>query len=931
MLGHYRIKLKKFLSTGVILIFFLLSGQVYATHIRAGEITATLVNCNTNTYLITITGYTDTDSDVQFGGGELNFGDGRKIEFVEGATDWSDKQPLAPGVEITRFVIEHTFPGPGRYTITFFERNRNDHVVNMARSVDTPFYIETTIIIDPLLGCNNSPVMEVPPVDRACVGKSFIHNPGVYDVDGDSISYEIVINKKALNTLVDQYRFPNDPSFNGAVENGTAPATFTMDTEGNLVWNSPGTAGEYNLAFLVIEWRQAAPGEWVRIGSVTRDMQVIVDGDCRNEPPELILPNDTCVEAGTLLEDFVVGIDPDGDDVRIEWFGEAFSFSNNKANVNPLPAYRPQPDTVRFSWQTSCDHIRKDPYKFSFKISDRPTNGGTPLADIQLWNVHVVGPKPQGLTVTNMAGGEALVSWDPYTCVNAERIQVWRRVDTNPFVPGNCETGLPLNAGYELVGDTTAGALSFVDDNAGLRLQPGVTYCYRLVALFDEGVESYASDEFCISTIFDAPVITNVSVEETDATAGGILVKWMAPTEVDPADFPPPYLYEVYRIDGSGTGQKTLITGRIAETEFIDTGLNTQANVYSYLVYMYDAANRLVDSSAAASSVRLELNSLVGSLELNWSANTPWSNSYFQHPWHYIYRDHVDAGNPDALVLIDSVNVLQQGFTYLDDGSATNMEELSKDETYCYYVITSGSYGNSAIPSPLFNLSQINCGRPNDTIPPCLPPEFTFGDFNSPDECQEFINNTPCGFNNFTNTLTWTADFGEGCDTEIRGFKIYFSETGLEGSYEEIAERRDTFYVHRDLLSFAGCYKIATVDRSGNVSELSDPLCKDNCPVYELPNVITPNNDEANNTLEPMGCPRFIESVVIKIYNRWGTEVYNSAVATGIENPTNWDGRSNDGQELPTGVYYYLAEVKYQALNPDKAVYEIKGWIHVLR
>lgn len=922
--------MKKFLISGIILAFFL-GGRAYATHIRAGEITATLVNCNSNTYLITITGYTDTGSQVQFGGGELNFGDGRRIEFIEGATDWADKRDLGNGVAITKFVIEHTFPGPGRYTISFFERNRNDQVVNMANSVNTPFYIETTIVIDPLLGCNNSPVMEVPPIDRACVGKSFIHNPGVYDADGDSISYEIVINKKARNTLVDQYRFPNDPSFGGTVENGTEPATFSIDFDGNLVWNSPGMEGEYNLAFLVVEWREVAPGHWVRIGSVTRDMQVIVEGDCRNEKPELIMPIDTCVEAGTLLQDIIVGIDPDGDRVKIEWFGEAFNFSANKAVVTPEPAFRSQPDTVSFSWQTSCAHIRKNPYKFSFKITDAPPIGGTPLSDIQLWNVQVVGPRPQGLTVANLSGGQALVSWDPYTCANAERIQVWRRVDTNPFVPGNCETGLPLNAGYEMVGDTTANATSFVDDNNGLRLQPGVTYCYRLVAVFADGVESYASEEFCISTVFDAPVITNVTVEQTHATAGSILVKWMAPTEIDPADFPPPYLYELYRIEGTGAGAKTLITGKISETEFTDTGLNTEANVYSYLVYMYDAANRLVDSSAAASSVRLELNSLVGSLELTWSANTPWTNSYLGHPWHYIYRNHVDSGNPDALVLIDSVNVLQEGFSYLDDGSATNMDELSKDETYCYYVITSGSYGNSAIPSPLFNASQINCARPNDTIPPCLPPEFTFGDFNSPDECVEFINSTPCGFTNFTNTLTWTADFGEGCDTEIRGFKIYFSETGLEGTYEEIAELKDTFFVHRNLLSFAGCYRIATVDRSGNVSELSEPLCKDNCPVYSLPNVITPNGDDYNDTFRPMGCPRFVESVSIKIYNRWGTEVYSSDLATGLENPTHWNGTTNDGQELPSGVYYYVAKVKYQALNPDQSVYEVKGWVHLLR
>lgn len=920
--------MKKFLLFAGVFIF-ILDARVYGTHIRAGEITATLINCNTNTYLITITGYTDTGSDVQFGGGEIAFGDGETIEFIEGATDWADKQDLGNEIAITKFVIEHTYPGPGRYTIRFFERNRNDHVINMANSVNTPFYIETTLIIDPLLGCNNSPVMEIPPIDRACVGKSFVHNPGVYDPDGDSISYEIVVNKKAYETFVDKYRFPNDPFFGGTVENSNAPATFSIDTDGNLVWNSPGKEGEYNLAFLVIEWRQVAPGEWVRMGSVTRDMQVIVEGDCRNEKPELIVPEDTCLEAGTNLQNFIVGLDPDGDNVKIEWFGEAFDFSNNKAVITPGPAFRPQPDTVFFSWQTACNHIRSEPYKFSFKITDSPGNGGTPLAEFELWNVQIVGPKPKGLQVTNLAGGQAQITWDRYECPNAESIQVWRRVDTNPFVPDNCQTGLPANAGYELVGEASASDTSFIDNNGGLRLQPGVTYCYRLVGVFADDVDSYASDEFCISTKFDAPVITNVSVQQTDATAGSILVKWMAPTEVEPDLFPPPYLYELYRV--TEAGEKTRITGRIGATEFTDSGLNTENQIYSYLVYMYDAANRLVDSSATAASVRLELTSLVGSIELSWSANTPWSNSYPLHPWHYIYRDHVDANNTASLVLIDSVNVLEQGFSYLDDGSATNLEELSKDETYCYYIITAGSYGNSAIPAPLFNLSQVNCARPNDTIPPCQPAVFTFGDFNSPDECLEFINSQPCGFNNFSNTLTWTADISEGCDQEIGGFKIFFSETGLEGSYEEIAQVRDTFFVHRNLPSFAGCYKIAAVDRSGNISDISEALCKDNCPVYELPNVITPNGDNANDFFRAMNCPRFVESVKFRVYNRWGTEVFNSELQQGGESGINWGGITNEGYELPTGVYYYVAEIKYQALDPNRSVFEIKGWVHVLR
>jgi hypothetical protein len=933
--------LKKLILSGI--AFLLFYGNALATHIRAGEITLELINCATNTYRVTITGYTDTRSTVQFGGGELDFGDGTRIEFLEGETQWSVKRDLGRDVAVTQFIVEHTYPGPGWYTLRFFERNRNAPVINMSNAVNTPFYIETRVLIDPLIGCNNTPVMEIPPIDRACVGKMFIHNPGAYDVDGDSISYEIVKNKKALNTVVDNYRFPNDPSFNGKVENGEEPATFSIDSDGNLIWNSPGTAGEYNLAFLVKEWRQVAPGVWKEIGRITRDMQVIVEGDCMNNKPELIVPIDTCIEAGTLLRDIIVGIDPDGDQVMIEHFGEAFNFTNNRAVVTPAPAFRPQPDTVHFSWQTSCDMIRQEPYKFSFKITDKPTNNGTPLNDIKIWNVSIVGPKPKGLMVTNLPGGAAQVNWDQYECPNATAIQIWRRVDSNPFVPDNCETGLPANSGYELIGEVDRASTSFVDDNNGERLTPGATYCYRLVGVFN-GVESYASDEFCITTQLDAPVITNVSVLETDIANGEILVKWLPPLQINQSLFPPPYYYDVYRGTGlSGGNRVKVTTNRITATEFIDRGINTQEQAYNYIIYLYDAANRLVDSSAVASSVRLGLASLIGSIELAWTANTPWSNTVAQHPWHYIYRSNVDPANPNTLVKIDSVNVLQTGFVYMDDGSATNESVLSEDITYCYFVTTSGSYGNALIPTPLLNNSQISCARPNDTIPPCEPLAITFSDFNSPDECEEFIKNQPCWFDDFSNTLTWKADLTGDCDQEIRGFKIFFSETGAENSYIEIAEVVDTFYVHRNLSSFAGCYRVAAVDRSGNLSTITEPICKDNCPVYVLPNVFTPNDDGTNDFFAAITrqdddgswlCPRFVESVKFRVYNRWGVEVYNSELDNRMGEFSimiNWDGRTNSGVDVPTGVYYYIADIKYHALDPRKSTYEIKGWVHILR
>ena len=58
------------------------------------------------------------------------------------------------------------------------------------------------------------------------------------------------------------------------------------------------------------------------MGYVRRDMQILVD-DCDNLRPDLILPPDTCVVAGTILDETILGIDPDNDDVKIEAFSES--------------------------------------------------------------------------------------------------------------------------------------------------------------------------------------------------------------------------------------------------------------------------------------------------------------------------------------------------------------------------------------------------------------------------------------------------------------------------------------------------------------------------------------------------------------------------------------------------------------------------------
>jgi hypothetical protein len=140
--------------------------------------------------------------------------------------------------------------------------------------------------------------------------------------------------------------------------------------------------------------------------------------------------------------------------------------------------------------------------------------------------------------------------------------------------------------------------------------------------------------------------------------------------------------------------------------------------------------------------------------------------------------------------------------------------------------------------------------------------------------------------------------------------------------------------------------------------EDSEAVCNTNCPNYELPNVFTPGDGNVCNDLfrafgdpllkEQIGetplcalvdalderCARFVQRVVFSVYNRWGKKVYDYKGQVG--DPENsiyirWDGRDNGGDELTTGVYYYLAEVTYDVIDPKERVKQLKGWVHIIR
>ena len=929
--------MKKIFFSFLLLLFS--AFHAYATHIRAGEITAKRLGCSGFTFEFTLTAYRDTGSDILFGNGILSFGDGETISL--NPDGFFRKELIDEEIELVQFKIEHTFSGNGNYIISYVEDFRNVGIINMSNSGSVSFYVETLIRLDPFFGCNDTPVFLIPPVDKAAVGVIFFHNPGAFDINGDSIAYRMTIPQSRTGVNVPNFRSPEVAS-GGLDSQQEFPATLTLDKIlGDLIWDAPALKGEFNVAFIAEEWRKIG-GDWQFLGSVTRDMQIIVD-ETDNDPPELQIPLDTCIEAGTLLEAQIIATDPNPESlVKIEAFGGPFVL-NPAATLSPDPAvFSESPTTADFRWQTNCTHIREDPFLVRFKATD--SGPGIRLTTFETWSVTVVPPSPKNVVAESRPQRSIEIAWDEYDCGKAEVIQVYRRVDSFEFTPANCEIGIPENGGYELIGAVPVSQNSFVDNNAGQGLDFGANYCYRLVAVFElpEGGVSYASEEICQQVAATGPVITNVTVDKTANSTGEITVSWIPPLDIDTTIYPAPYQYRILRSAGDEFEAVGII---LDDTSFIDTGLNTTDIRYFYRLELYLAGasinnDNLIETSANASSVRLISVGLFESVQLIWGAIVPWSNTNQDFPYHYIYRNKVGA-DPAAIVLIDSVDVTQFGFQYIDSGQFNN-QKLSNMEEYCYYITTSGGYGNADIFEPLLNDSQILCAMPDDQIDPC--PPFGIGFLiDSPESCLQFLADKDCEFNQYQNELFWETNLSDSCDTQIAYYEIFFTSE-LNADFELIARTTETSFIHENLPEFAGCYRIRAVDRSENRSEFSEIICKENCPNIAFPNVFTPNGDGKNDFFTPFfqrefepnsipldKCPRFLEKIEFRVFNRYGKQVY--AYESGGENSLfiNWDGTNFSGEPLPYATYFYEAVVTFDMLRPENKIQTYKGYVQIIR
>ena len=106
---------------------------------------------------------------------------------------------------------------------------------------------------------------------------------------------------------------------------------------------------------------------------------------------------------------------------------------------------------------------------------------------------------------------------------------------------------------------------------------------------------------------------------------------------------------------------------------------------------------------------------------------------------------------------------------------------------------------------------------------------------------------------------------------------------------------------------------------------MSPDFCVDNCPIFELPNVFTPNQDGINDFFKAVRV-RQIKSIDISVYDRWGNLIYKS------KDPYfKWDGVSIiSKQPVSEGALFYVCDVFEPRL---KGIIKrtLKGTVEVVR
>ncbi|GAB4406588.1 MAG: hypothetical protein OHK0039_08350 [Bacteroidia bacterium] len=461
--------------------------------------------------------------------------------------------------------------------------------------------------------------------------------------------------------------------------------------------------------------------------------------------------------------------------------------------------------------------------------------------------------------------------------------------------------------------------------------------CERRIARADE-VEIFGVE-------LPGPVAIHAVSVESDVS---VRIVWAPDASPDFA------AYLVYRQDTAG-GAWTLVYETAARTDtlFVDTdaaALDTRRQSYCYKVVSRNYCGTVGNLNAARTHCTIETQAqpIPDRIVVSWNNYTGWD----QVSQYEVYR--VLSYNPAtatflALVpgyvtsYIDSATSCFNGYTYRVQALGQGPLELSRsDTTYAENLKSEPSVATDLVratveqdryvrvewlPFVMQDLDAVFVERSEDNgqtwgTMATLPPGATAWvdsavRVHEQSYTYRLQGRDSCGFaspysnvgrsilleaeaSDFKSYLRWTpyGDWENGVDLYEIQFQVEATGEWIRLDY---VSGSLTEYVDRSTQvdQTAYCYRIVAHERGGRRAEsLSNTACVPVQPTLHVPNAFSPNGDNVNDRFFAQGV--YIRQFRMKIYNRWGQEVFAADDLYAA-----WDGTFG-GSAVPEGVYVYV-------------------------
>lgn len=424
---------------------------------RFAHIEAKAVSCQSYTYdIILHTTYT-TGADLLFSSIELNYGDGTYDELRKND---AEKMLINKDVEYNKFIRRHTFSGPGTYIISCRIFNRIYNINNMDNSVNTPLFVETELILDPVIGCNNTPFVENLPFLRYKAHDTYLQDFSVIDQEGDSVSFIFTTPLQNENIQVINYKYLFDHISSPAKK----ISKISIDPYTGLqLFNNQHSEGLYTMVVEITEWRKIA-NQYNKISRSMADYTFELHAS-DNQAPVISGIKDTVLITNNHYTNEFVATDPDGDSLQILIFGDVLNLSDSP----PQNDFDFAPASVNFNFNLTLleKHIRSKPYKLVVSSTDQRSNKSSynQTRSMYVWITdRQHRPSPPAQLITQL--------------LNTDKIGIYWN-DTNDelgYILERSDLYFPV---YEKIAVLPANRTSFID----LGVVIGNTYNYRIKAV----------------------------------------------------------------------------------------------------------------------------------------------------------------------------------------------------------------------------------------------------------------------------------------------------------------------------------------------------------------------------------------------------------------------------------------------------------------